>query len=207
MMTSELTPMPGSTARMPERDARRERLAVLLEAAVAGRREALEGIVVELTPLLWHVARAQGLDRSSAEDVVQATWLTLWRQLGEIRSPAALTAWLVTVTRREALRLRRSDERVSVVETDVLESFADNTDGVDDRILVDERQAVLWRAVRALPARCRELIRIVAYTDRPSYETLARALGMPQGSIGPTRGRCLAKLRALLTSSSDWSWP
>src|SRR5262249_22633718 len=87
---------------------REVRLAGWLEEAQAGRRDSLNRIVAELSPLLWQVARAQGLDRDVAEDVVQTTWLSLLRHLDGIRTSAALTGWLVTVTKREAWRVRRS---------------------------------------------------------------------------------------------------
>ena len=206
-MTSDITPVPESATRVPAREERRRRLALLLEGAVAGRREDLDRIVAELTPLLWHVARAQGLDRSTCEDVVQTAWLTLLKHLGSIHTPQALTAWLVTVTKREALRLRHSSDREEPTTGDVLETLTGKTPGVDGQLLVDERQAVLWRLIGELSPRCQELIRIIAYADRPSYEAISEALGMPHGSIGPTRGRCLAKLRVLLLSSPDWSWP
>ena len=85
---------------------RNVRLAALLESARSGRRESLNEIVVELSPVLWQVARAQGLDREAAEDVIQCTWLSLLRHLAQIHSPVALTAWLVTATKREAWRVR-----------------------------------------------------------------------------------------------------
>jgi RNA polymerase sigma factor (sigma-70 family) len=206
-MTRDITPAPGSPTRVPAREERRQRLALLLEGAVAGRREDLDGIVVELTPLLWHVARAQGVDRATCEDVVQTAWLTLLKHLGSIHTPQALTAWLVTVTKREALRLRRSNDREESTTDDVLETLTGTASAVDAPLLADEQQAVLWRLIGELPPRCRELIRVIAYTDRPSYEAISQALGMPHGSIGPTRGRCLAKLRFLLLSSPEWSWP
>lgn len=206
-MTSDITPVPESPTRVPDREERRRRLALLLEGAVAGRRQDLDRIVVELTPLLWHVARAQGLDRSPCEDVVQTAWLTLLKHLGLIHTPQALTAWLVTVTKREAQRLRHAGNREEPTTGDVFDSLTGKTPDADGPLLADEQQAVLWRLIGELPPRCQELIRIIAYVDRPSYEAISEALGMPHGNIGPTRGRCLAKLRALLLSSSDWSWP
>jgi DNA-directed RNA polymerase specialized sigma24 family protein len=68
----------------------------------------------------------------------------------------------------------------------------------EDRVLLAERQRAVWQAVQRLPQRCQELLRVVAFSHRPDYDAVATALGMPRGSIGPTRGRCLAKLRTLL---------
>ena len=91
-----MSPKPNPTAEAERGDDREERLAALLESARAGRRGSLGEIVAELTPLLWHVVRAQGLDRELAEDVVQTTWLRLLDHLHSIQTPRALTGWLVT---------------------------------------------------------------------------------------------------------------
>jgi RNA polymerase sigma factor (sigma-70 family) len=203
--TSEKAPVPEPTARTPAGAERRERLAALLTGAAAGHHEDLHGIVVELTPLLWHVLRSSGLDAATCEDVIQTTWLTLLGQLHAIRTPQALTAWLVTVARREAMRQRTTGTREQPVASETLTAVPDDAPAVDEALLDDERQAVLWRAVEQLPPRCRGLLRIVAQVDRPDYDDVATALGMPRGSIGPTRGRCLAKLRTLLLSSPHWS--
>jgi RNA polymerase sigma factor (sigma-70 family) len=184
---------------------RRQRLAALLVAAREGRRDALGSLVAELTPLLWHVARAQGLDRVDAQDVVQTTWLDLLRELDAIRVPEALTAWLVTVARREAVRVRDQRRRGPTDGTD-FDAIASPQPGPDDNVLAGERRRKLWAAVGRLPERCRELIRIVAFVERPDYDLVAAALGMPRGGVGPNRGRCLARLRALLSADSDWSW-
>lgn len=186
---------------------RRERLAARLTGARAGNRADLDHIVAELTPLLWHVVRAQGLDPAAAEDVVQTTWLTLLNHLDAIRSPSALTAWLVTVARREASRVLRSGRREQLYGFDALESLSHETQEIEDPLLDHRQRAALWRALDDLPPRCRELLRVIARADRPDYDEIAVALGMPRGSIGPTRGRCLAKLRTNLSTSPDWSWP
>ncbi len=83
--------------------------------------------------------------------------------------------------------------------------MADPDPGPGERLLDDERDRVLWRHVQRLPGRCRELLRIVAQVSRPDYAAVAEAMGMPVGSIGPTRGRCLAKLRELLRADPGWS--
>lgn len=177
---------------------RPERLAALLVAAQAGRRESLNEIVVELSPLLWQVVRAQGLGREAAEDVVQCTWLNLLRDLDRIHTPVALTAWLVTAARREAWRAGAASRAEHPVDREQLTGLADPRPLPEDSVLLAEQHRAVWRAVRALPERCQELLRVVAFVQRPDYDEVAVALGMPRGSIGPTRGRCLAKLRVLL---------
>lgn len=200
------TPGGGEGNRVAETGVRRrERLAALLVAAREGRRDALDSLVAELTPLLWHVTRAQGLDRTDAQDVVQTTWLDLLRELDDIRVPEALTAWLVTVARREARRVRESRRRGPTDGTD-FDTIPSPQAGPDDRVIVGERRRTLWAAVARLPERCHELIRIVAFVDRPDYDVVAAALGMPRGGVGPNRGRCLARLRALLAADPNWSW-
>jgi len=78
----------------------------------------------------------------------------------------------------------------------------------EERLANDERGQVLWAAVERLPRRCRDLLRVVAFVDRPDYERGSPSRwGMPRGSIGPTRGRCLAKLREVLAAQQRWSWP
>ncbi|HEU5334177.1 MAG TPA: sigma-70 family RNA polymerase sigma factor [Actinocrinis sp.] len=180
---------------------RHERLAALLLEAQAGRRESLERIVVELSPLLWQVARSQGLDREGAEDAVQCTWLSLLGSLERIHTPVALTAWLVTATKREAWRVRAASRAELPVDGSTMTEMTDIPDPVpapEESVLLAERHRDVWRAVRRLPQRCQELLRVVAFVHRPDYDEVAVALGMPRGSIGPTRGRCLAKLRTLL---------
>jgi RNA polymerase sigma factor (sigma-70 family) len=165
----------------------------------------LEDVVRELNPLLWRVARSQGLSAEEATDVVQTAWLELLRRLQDIRSPQALTAWLVTTTRRESWRVRERGRRDRHDEPEVLEALPDKEIGPAEQILVDERDAALWRNVEQLSLRCRQLLTVVAQVGRPDYGAIAEALGMPHGSIGPTRGRCLAKLRQLLLADPTWS--
>lgn len=177
---------------------RNARLAALLQSARSGRRESLNEIVIELSPVLWQVARAQGLDREAAEDAVQCTWLSLLRHLDQIHSPIALTAWLVTATKREAWRTHSAHRTEQPLDDNLLSDTADPQPLPEEHVLLAERHRDVWRAVRLLPQRCQELLRVVAFSHRPDYDAVATALGMPRGSIGPTRGRCLAKLRTLL---------
>jgi RNA polymerase sigma factor (sigma-70 family) len=184
---------------------RAERVGAWLERARNGETAALSDIVRELNPLLWHVARAEGLTAEEAADVVQTTWLELLRRLHEIRSPRALTSWLVTAARREAWRVRERSRRQIPDGTAQLESVSDPGPAPGEQLLSDERDQALWRHFQQLPERCRQLLRIVAQVSRPDYPAVAEAMGMPIGSIGPTRGRCLAKLRARLLADPGWS--
>jgi RNA polymerase sigma factor (sigma-70 family) len=184
---------------------RAARVSACLMRARDGDTAALSEIVRELNPLLWHVARGEGLTAEESADVVQTSWLELLRRLHEIRSPQALTSWLVTATRREAWRVRKQARRQAPDGAAQLESVADPDPGPGERLLTDERDRVLWQHVQRLPGRCRELLRIVAQASRPDYAAVAEALGMPVGSIGPTRGRCLGKLRELLQADPGWS--
>ena len=192
---------PGSGG-APERAVR---VGASLVRARNGESAALDEIVRELNPLLWHVARSEGLTAEESADVVQTSWLELVRRLDEIRSPQALMAWLVTATRREAWRLRERSRRHVPDGAAQLESIPDPDPSPDERLLTDERDRILWQHVQRLPERCRALLRIVAHVPRPDYTAVAEALGMPVGSIGPTRGRCLAKLRELLGADPGWS--
>ncbi len=186
----------------PRRD-RNERIAGLVDAAKAGSEEALAEIVAELSPLLWQVARASGLSAGDAEDVLQTVWLRLLSHLAGIRSPAALTAWLVTTTRREAWRVRAASRKQLPAEDCWLAALPDpGPDSAEQTVTGDQRRE-LWAALRQLSPRCQELLRIIAFVEHPDYAAVAAALDMPRGSIGPTRGRCLAKLRAILAAGGE----
>jgi RNA polymerase sigma factor (sigma-70 family) len=177
----------------------------LLERARAGDRESLRRLVCTLDPVLWRVARAQGLTTEDAADVVQTAWLELIRRLAEIRNPRAVTAWLITTTRREAWQRRARSRRDAVDPEPTLAAAVDPGPAPGERMLTQERDRVLRRHFELLSERCRDLLRIVAQVDRPDYTVIAEAFGMPHGSIGPTRGRCLAKLRAMLLADPAWS--
>ncbi len=191
-----------------QRDARGEagapsiwdRAAVSFARWRRGDPRAMDELVRVMTPVLWHVVRAYGLDRMLAEDVVQATWLTLVRRHESIHDPHAIGGWLTMCARREAWRAGRAQQRVRPTDTVHLEPMLEADASAEQRVHQSERDRRLWSAVESLDARCRRLLRIVAFDDRPDYAHIARDLQMPIGSIGPTRGRCLGKLRAALAA-------
>ena len=182
---------------------RTTRMADLLDAAKAGSEEALGQITAELSPMLWHVARAAGLGADDAEDVVQTAWERLLSHLADIRVPQALIGWLVVTTKHEAWRIRSSGRRQRPADQEWLTALPDHAAGIEEQILLDEQQRALWRAVGRLSAQCQELLRIVAFIPRPHSQSVSAALGMPVGSVGPTRGRCLQKIRVLLADELD----
>lgn len=172
--------------------------AALFERWRGGEPRAMDDLVRLMSPVLWHVVRAYGLDRALAEDVVQTTWLSLVRHHGSITQPQAVAGWLMTSARREAWRVGRQQRRADPAEPEVLAPRLPVGESAEDTAGRAQGAAALWDAVTQLTERCRRLLRVIAFEDRPDYARLAGELGMPVGSIGPTRQRCLAKLRSLL---------
>jgi RNA polymerase sigma factor (sigma-70 family) len=166
----------------------------------AGDEAALDELVRMMSPVLWHVVRATGLDREAAEDVVQNTWLTLVRSAESVRDAQAITRWLCTAARREAWRVSKAATRTRPVEDEVLDARMPVQISPEAEVVSDDEKALLWRALSRLPERCQKLLRIVAWEPRPDYSSVAEGLDMPIGSIGPTRRRCLDKLRVELGS-------
>lgn len=188
-----------------------ERSARAFAAYQNGDRERMGDLVDLLTPILWHTARSQRLDHGAAEDAVQLAWMRLVEHADAIQDPRAVLSWLITTVRREAWRLTRRGQRLTV--TDELPELDGGTTApaapLDPALaaVLNDDHARLWQHVSVLPERCRALLRVVAFVDRPDYAEVSQALGMPVGSIGPTRGRCLAKLRAALLNDPSWSAP
>ncbi len=192
-----------SAAAPTSRADRGVRIARLAEAARDGSEGAIGELVTEFSPLMWQVARATGLSSADAEDVVQTVWLRLLDHLQGIRTPAALAAWLVISTRREAWRVRSISRRRLPLDQNWLTAIPDPGPTAEDLAITDDRRRELWQAIGQLDERCQELLRIVAFVPRADYGVVAAQLQMRRGSIGPTRGRCLAKLRALLAATAE----
>jgi RNA polymerase sigma factor (sigma-70 family) len=165
----------------------------------------MSDLVRLLTPILWHTVRASRLDAATAEDVVQTVWLALVRRADTISEPLAVLQWMVVTAKREAWRVARTQARVRPEDMESSPPRGpDSPHPVEDEVLRDDVQNRLWHHISQLPERCRALLRVIAFADRPDYADLAKALDMPQGSIGPTRGRCLAKLRLSLANDPSW---
>ena len=172
-------------------------LAELMRAAAAGDEAAWNTIIDRFQGLVWATARAHRLSHADAADVAQTTWLRLVEHLDRIREPERLGAWLATTARNGCLRHIRSHGReLASDEADMFEAQGDEPPEL--ALLASERDSALWRAFAKIGERCQGLLRLLVSDDDPNYETIGAALGMPIGAIGPTRMRCLDKLRTIL---------
>lgn len=171
----------------------------------AGDSHRMAEVVELLNPLLWRTARSQGADTETAADVVQVAWLRLVENADRLADPQALLKWLIVTVRREAWRRTGRERREIPTELD------DETPAPDlspeALAELDDDQRVLWSHVARLSDRCRALLQVIAFAERPDYASISAALGMPVGSIGPTRGRCLATLRRALRADTSWGTP
>jgi RNA polymerase sigma factor (sigma-70 family) len=179
--------------------------AQLFAAFRDGDETTMSELVTLVTPILWHTARAQRLDHDSAQDVVQTVWLALVRSAASISDPQAVLQWLIVSTRREAWRVVRRADRVEPRDLEPDDLVASADDAPEALVVTSDADGRLWQHISELPERCRALLRVIAFADRPDYASVAESLGMPVGSIGPTRGRCLAKLRQSLLADPGWS--
>jgi RNA polymerase sigma factor (sigma-70 family) len=161
----------------------------------SGDPSALDELVRVMSPILWHVVRATGLDKEQSEDVVQTAWLALVRSAETVGDPQAVARWLCTTARREAWRVGKTAGRSTAVEDDALEWHLPSQPSPESDVVLKDEQSRLWESMKVLPERCQKRLRIVALEPRPDYARIAGELKMPIGSIGPTRGRCLDKLR------------
>lgn len=192
----------------PSGDTLVSRASIAFSAYQDGDRAAFDTLVKIATPLLWHTARGQGVSQVVAEDVLQTVWLNLLRSSVSVRDPQTIIKWLLTSVRREAWRARQREEVARNRSTGTDEELSElplPSDGQPDAVVLRQRrQDQLWRHVQHLTPRCRALLRVIAFADRPDYGVIAESFGMPVGSIGPTRGRCLAKLRDQLARDPEW---
>jgi len=184
---------------------------LLVRSAANGDEAAWRGLVTRFSSLVWAVARAHRLTNADAADVYQTTWLRLAEHIGRIEHPDRVGAWLATAARRECLQSLRSAAKTAPTDDmDRLDTTPVVGNPTEEAVLAAEteredaaRAAAMWRAFSRLSGRCRELLRILMATPPPSYAEVAAALGLPIGSIGPTRARCLQRLREEMAGIRD----
>jgi RNA polymerase sigma factor (sigma-70 family) len=182
---------------VPEQD-----LLELIESARTGDQAAWDNLVDRFTGFLWAIAKSYGLDDANAADAVQTTWLRFVDNLDRISDMRATPAWLGTTMRRECILAKRRGRREEPASTMYwLDEAGSDEPPVDSALLSQERDAALWHAFGLLEQHCQQLLRVLTATPRPTYAAVAAALNMRIGSIGPTRQRCLRRLRELLAGT------
>jgi RNA polymerase sigma factor (sigma-70 family) len=166
--------------------------------ALDGDQAAWETIVESLSGVVWKTVNTYSLDPADREDVFASTFFRLFEKLGTIRNPRCLPGWVSTTARNEANAIWRSRQRT--VPTEELPIQDLSLDTIDETLLDDELLGEVMRAFAALPGRAQALLRLMTAVPPLSYDEIAELLDMPRGSIGPTAGRNLAKLRHLLAT-------
>ncbi|MEQ1642060.1 MAG: sigma-70 family RNA polymerase sigma factor [Pyrinomonadaceae bacterium] len=176
----------------------------LVLACAKGEEDAWATLVARYQRLLYSIPRRAGFDEEAAADVLQQTFLKLLQNLDKIQQPGQIHAWLVTTARRETLGVLRKQKgapRISIDDTDgeTTREYPSSEPLADQVLLTMEQQHRVRTAVAGLDDRCRNLITLLFYrTDSISYAEIAEVLGVSEGSIGPTRARCLDKLHSKL---------
>ncbi len=177
-------------------------VAILVRRAAEGDRHAWEGLVDQYARLIWSITVEFKLTESDAADVAQTTWLRLLQYIDRIEHPDRVGSWLAATARNECLRSLAARKRVVLGHDDgELDSAVAHGPEIDDRLLADERDQVVRDALSRLPRRWQRLLEMLMADPPVPYADISDELGLPVGSIGPTRGRCLARLRVLLQAS------
>ena len=171
-------------------------VAELVAGARHGDQRAWDALVERYAPLVWWICRGYRLGEDTA-DVAQSVWLALVGQLGAIREPAALAGWLATTTRRECAKAACAARRLPAAGqvVDAADIPDERAQTAEEQLLAAERHAALREAFADLPAGYRDLVALLLQDPPVPYAEISVRLGIPVGSIGPSRARCLDKLR------------
>lgn len=169
----------------------------LVRAAQRGERSAWQELIAQFTPLVVCVTRGYRLSQEDAQDVSQMVWLKLYENITRLREPRALPGWIRTTTQHESLRVVKAARRTQVMDPSVLASFEwEATEPeVDKELLRMESVRAVNDGLNEIEPHHRTLLVLLHAQERPSYQAIGESLGMPTGSIGPTRARVLQKLR------------
>jgi RNA polymerase sigma factor (sigma-70 family) len=176
-----------------------EEVTRLVRAAAEGDHHAWHSLISRYVALLWSIAFRHGLNESDAADVVQNTWLRLFEHIDKVREPARVGSWLATTAQRESLRFVAQHQRVVPSDDETTFDGADRLQApLDEALLVREQVAAARAALGTLPPTWRSLVEALTQDPPLTYEEIVTELGVPIGSIGPTRGRCVRRLRELV---------
>jgi RNA polymerase sigma factor (sigma-70 family) len=171
----------------------------LLHRAANGDPAAWQVLVDKYGRLIWSITRDFKLPESDAADVFQTTWMRLIEHIDRIDHPDRVGSWLAATARNECLRSLAAHKRVVLANgDDSFDAPAVFEPAIDEALLAAERAEVVRQAMTQLPRRWQRLMEMLMADPPASYAEISDQLGLPVGSIGPTRGRCLARLRVLL---------
>jgi RNA polymerase sigma factor (sigma-70 family) len=169
--------------------------ATLVDAAAAGEAQAWRELIDRYAVLIRSVCRSHRMCDADGEDVAQLTWLRAVEHIGALRDPERFGAWLATTARRECLRVLQGRKRVVPTCDEVRNPLFSAHVDEEEIAVAAERRVAVRQALAVLPDKQRTLLRLLHSEREPSYDTISAQLGMPIGSIGPTRGRALERLR------------
>jgi RNA polymerase sigma factor (sigma-70 family) len=188
-----MNPQSGSSASSPRTS---ETDATLVRRCLDGDREAWDRLVDRYRRLIYSIPLAMGASADDADDVFQVVALALLENLEGLRRAESLAAWLATTARRETWRRGRAKRRFEPLSEGHEETQPDLSPGVEDDLHRIQCQHALTLALESLDELCTQLLRMLFVEDpKPEYEEISARLGRPVGSLGPTRRRCLDKLR------------
>ena len=190
-----------AAAVMPERGVGLD-IAELVRRATDGDWWAWERLINQYGKLIWATTHDFKLAESDAADVVQATWLRLLENIHRIEYPERVGSWLAATARHECLRSLTARKKIVLALDDTpLDGVALHEPEIDERLLAEERAQTVREALSRLPWRWQRLLELLMADPPVSYAEISNQLGLPVGSIGPTRGRCLERLRVILQTS------
>ncbi len=170
----------------------------LLTLAKSGDARAWSELVDRFSQMVWSIARSFRLDEADGKDVSQTVWLRLVENIDRIDDPERLPGWLATTCRREALRVRGLRDRV--IPTDHEYDIPDERPSLETMLVEDEEARDVVAAFETLSDDCRQLLRLLSTEPPLSYEEIGDVVGRPIGSLGPTRSRCLERLKAAISA-------
>jgi RNA polymerase sigma factor (sigma-70 family) len=174
-------------------------VATLVRRAAEGDKWAWERLVDQFGRLIWSITRDFRLPESDASDVFQATWLRLLEHIDRLEYPARVGSWIATTARHECLRCVAGRKRVLLVQDhSALSDALAHAPEADEGLLAAERAVAVRDAMSLLPSRWQRMLELLMADPPASYAEISDQLGLPVGSIGPTRGRCMERLRVLL---------
>lgn len=177
-------------------------IAELVRRATDGDWWAWERLIDQYGRLIWATTHDFKLTESDAADVVQATWLRLLENIHRLEYPERVGSWLAATARHECLHSLTARKRIVLSPDDIpLDGVALNEPEIDERLLAEERAQTVREALSRLPWRWQRLLELLMADPPASYAEISDQLGLPVGSIGPTRGRCLERLRVILQAS------